>query len=211
MSSRPLPHVRRKTTEVRRAEIVAAAGEVAVTEGLDSVTLRRVADTIGVFPGLVNHYFPSVDGLVAEAFGAVMARDRDDTFAMIEVEANSYLDRMRRLLVYLVSRDRHRISLLWLAGWHSASSRPPLQIEILEQMHAWQARLSELIAAGVAAGEFRADDPAAAAGRILVAIDGITVVAGLQSELEYHSIGELVVATGERELGLRRGRLGITV
>ncbi|MDT7675852.1 MAG: hypothetical protein QOD82_3754, partial [Pseudonocardiales bacterium] len=41
------------------------AAELALANGLEALTLRRVAEALGVFPGLVNHYFPAVDELVA--------------------------------------------------------------------------------------------------------------------------------------------------
>ena len=57
---------RRKPTAERRAEIVTAACEIALA-----------------------------DGLVAEAFADVMTRDRDLTFAMIEAAAPGILDQFR--------------------------------------------------------------------------------------------------------------------
>lgn len=112
--ARPRQPARRKPTEQRRVEIVSAACQIALADGLDSVTLRRIADTLGVFPGLVSYYFPSVGDLVAEAFGDVMTHDRDETFAMIEATAPAHLLRMRELLLYMLNDDRDRISLLWL-------------------------------------------------------------------------------------------------
>ncbi|MFB6820824.1 TetR/AcrR family transcriptional regulator [Streptomyces virginiae] len=59
----------RKSPEARRAEIVETAAAVALAEGLECLTLRRIADELAVRPGLISHYFPSVEDLVAEAFG----------------------------------------------------------------------------------------------------------------------------------------------
>ena len=70
LSAAAPPSARRKPPEERRTEIVQAASVLALTEGLESLTLRRVADALGVVPGLVNHYFRSVEDLVAEAFTA---------------------------------------------------------------------------------------------------------------------------------------------
>src|SRR5688572_6821666 len=65
-ASRP----RRKPPEKRRDEIAAAAGRIAVTNGLAQLTAKRVADSVGVYPGLVNHYFRSSDDLAAAGFAA---------------------------------------------------------------------------------------------------------------------------------------------
>jgi AcrR family transcriptional regulator len=205
--ARPRPPARRKPTEQRRAEIVAAASEIALADGLDSVTLRRIADALGVFPGLVSYYFPSVADLVAEAFADVMTRDRDETFAMIEAAAPTPLFRLRALLHYMLSDDRDRISLLWLDAWHGARHRPVLQAELVAQMHAWDSRLAVLIQDGVAAGEFRTVDALVASARILATIDGLTVVAAIKSAVDNSTVGGLVIANAERELGLPPGEL----
>ncbi|MFB8144153.1 TetR family transcriptional regulator, partial [Streptomyces parvus] len=68
-SSVQRPRVR-KSPAARRAEIVDAAAAVALAEGLECVTLRRIGDDLGVRPGLISHYFPSAEELVAEAFGS---------------------------------------------------------------------------------------------------------------------------------------------
>jgi AcrR family transcriptional regulator len=205
---RSRPPARRKPTEQRRAEIVAAAGEIALTDGLDCLTVRRIADALGVVPGLVSHYFTAIDDLVAEAFGEVMAHDRDETFTMIEAAAApTCLSRMRELLAYLLTDDRDRISLLWLDAWHGARQRPALQAELVTQMQAWDRRVAALIQAGIDAGEFQADDALIASARILATVDGLTVVAAIKSMIDNSTVGDLVIATAERELGLPRGRL----
>ena len=61
--SSPLDAARRKPPKERRAEIIEAAAGIALADGLERVTARRVAEALGVFPGLVNHYFGSADDL----------------------------------------------------------------------------------------------------------------------------------------------------
>jgi AcrR family transcriptional regulator len=207
---RSRPPARRKPTEERRAEIVAAACEIALADGLDCLTLRRIADALGVFPGLVSHYFPSVEYLVAEAFADVMTQDRNETFAMIEAAAPAPLARMRAFLRYMLSDDRDRISLLWLDAWHGARQRPALQVALVAQMQSWESRLAALVQEGAATGEFRTADPLIASTRILAAVDGLTVVAAIKSAINNSDVGDLVIATAERELGLRPGQLAAT-
>ena len=206
MTSRPQTAARRKPAEERRSEIVSTASDIALAEGLDSLTLRRVADQLGVFPGLVNHYYPSVDDLVAAAFGEAAAAELDEIFALVDQEATP-LTRMRRLLVALVSEERDGISLLWLDALQAARRRPALRAELTGQMLAWQTRVSALIDDGVATGVFRAADSAAVAVRILAMIDGLSVQAAIRSAIDYGAVREMVFASTERELGLRSGRL----
>src|SRR5262249_30326246 len=77
MTSRATGKRVRKTPAEPRSEIVASAARSGLTEGLECVPLRRVADELGVQPGLVGHYFPAADELVAEAFTHATMRELD--------------------------------------------------------------------------------------------------------------------------------------
>jgi AcrR family transcriptional regulator len=205
MTSRPQATARRKPAHERRAEIVSAAGEIVLADGLASLTLRRVADDLGVFPGLVSHYFPSVDELLAEAFGAASSGELEEIFAIVGDDAP--LPRMRRLLAALASEDRDSISLLWLDAWHTSRHRPVLRDEVERQMDAWKNRVADLVSAGVRSGDFRVDDAAVTAVRLLALIDGLSVQAAVRSRVDYSTVRDLVMNTSERELGLSPGAL----
>ena len=73
VTSRPNATARRKPAGERLAEIIETSGAIAVAEGLDRVTAKRVAAELGVFPGLVSHYFATADELVATAFAHAAA------------------------------------------------------------------------------------------------------------------------------------------
>jgi AcrR family transcriptional regulator len=206
MTSRPHSPARRKSAHERRSEIVRTASEIALVEGLESLTLRRVADALAVFPGLVNHYFRSVDDLVAAAFGYAAGQELDELFGMLD-SAESPLTRTREVLRLLVSEDRDQISLLWLDAWHAVRRRPALRTELNTQALAWQSRLADLIDEGVRSGAFRTKDAAVVAMRVLAMIDGLSVQAAMRSTIDYDAVRELVFAITERELGLRAGEL----
>ena len=75
----PQPAARRKAPAQRRAEVIEAAAAIAVRDGLDKVTAKRVAAAIGVRAGLVDHYF-TADQLVAAAFALAAAAESDEVF-----------------------------------------------------------------------------------------------------------------------------------
>ena len=82
VTSRPQATARRKPASERLAEIIEAAAAIAVAEGLDRVTAKRVAAELGVFPGLVSHYFATADELVATAFAHAAASEREQNFGL---------------------------------------------------------------------------------------------------------------------------------
>ncbi|GAA4600709.1 AcrR family transcriptional regulator [Actinoplanes octamycinicus] len=202
MTSSPSPSRTRKTATDRRAEIVRAAGTVALAEGLESVTLRRVADELGVRPGLISHYFPAAEELVATAFGATASAELDELLPASDAPP---MERFRRFFAAAIGEMFDDVSRLWLNARHLSRYRPVLSAEVNRQQDNWHGRLTAVIADGIAAGEFRAGDAAVAATRILVAVDGVST---------YVNVGQIppeaaafAVLTAERELGLPTGSL----
>jgi AcrR family transcriptional regulator len=197
---------RRKPASERREEIIATATAIALEEGLESLTLRRVADELQVFPGLLHHYFRSVDDLLAVAFCTAATADIDEVFAEVDAHRTP-VARMRALLAAFLSPARDRLSLLWLDAWHAARRRPVLGAAVTRQMLADESRVGELIEEGIAAGAFRVVNSRMAARRILAVVDGLSIHAALTESLDFDAVQDLVVRTAERELGLRKGRL----
>ena len=70
----------------RREAIARAAADAIATRGLKQVTLRDIAAALGVTTGVLTHYFPSKDALVAftkaQAFDRHMARAREAVLAV---------------------------------------------------------------------------------------------------------------------------------
>lgn len=196
----------RKPPEERRAEILTTASALASEEGLESLTLRRVADELGVYPGLVSHYFQTVDELVVAAFRHAVTTESNELYAAV-ADQPCPLKRLRLLLEQLVSRERDGVSLLWLDAWSAYRHRPALAGEVTQLMAVDQHRLGDLIRDGVAAGQFTADDPLAAASRIYSVIDGLTVLAAVGAEFDHAAVRELVFTNAERELELGEGAL----
>jgi AcrR family transcriptional regulator len=196
----------RKPPAERQGEIVAAACRIALEEGLQTVTLRRVAEALGVVPGLVNHYFPVADDLAAAAFAAAAEAEREAVFSAAPAMADPAA-RLRAMLNLLCAEGSDAISLLWLDAWQASRSRPALRAEVGRQMEAWQKRLAALISEGVAAGQFRVTDVAAAAMRVLALIDGMSVQAAIPQRMSYQAVRDMVMSNSELELGLPSGGL----
>jgi len=190
----------------RRHEIVAAASRIAVGEGLERVTAKRVAAELGVVPGLINHYFGSVDDLVAAAFGHAAEAERAVVFGTVSAGTGP-LDELNRLLAAFLQPDRDPVSLLWLDAWQASRRRPALLTEVVRQMEADTAQLSMLITRGIESGQFVTVDAASTALRIMALIDGLSIQAATRTQIDYSVVVELVVSTIQSELGLAPGEL----
>lgn len=197
---------RRKSPSDRTAEIIAVASAMALADGLESLTLRRVADALGVKAGLISHYFPSADALVVKAFGVATERELTEIFESLE-KLEGPEDRLVALIQMLLGPDYADMSLLWFNAWHASRHRPGLSEEVVDQMNHWVRRVSALISEAATAGFIRVDDPQKAATRILAMIDGLSVRHAVGSKLDYGIVQELAREVAERELGLPQGTL----
>ncbi len=196
----------RKDPATRRAEIVAAAGAVALAEGLECVTLRRVADDLGVRPGLISHYFPSADDLVAEAYGSAAADELDILMPAADRDESPTV-RLARFFTRTIGEPYDEMSRLWVNVRHLSRYRPLLAQRVRRQEAAWRERLGELIADGIDAGDFVTDDPDAVVMMILVVLDGLSAHVNTDTIARPDTVLTMGAALAERELGLPPGTL----
>ncbi|WP_372351820.1 TetR/AcrR family transcriptional regulator [Streptomyces sp. KL116D] len=201
------PKRTRKPPEERRAEIVGAAARVALAEGLELITLRRVADELGVRPGLIGHYFPAADDLVAEAFGYAATGERETLLPAAEEEL-APVDRLALFLVRLTGGDYADLSRLWLNARHLSRFKEPLRRAVAAQETATRGELVALIGEG----GFEAEGGALrAAVHILIAVDGMGTYANADDsgdpQVDGLDLGDLVIEAAESRLGLPPGTL----
>jgi AcrR family transcriptional regulator len=205
--SRPDRATRRKLPEERRAEIIETASAIARSEGLDKVTARRVAEALGVFPGLINHYFRSADELVAAAFNHAASQEHHEVFGHAE-GATTPLERIQRVLdQWLNIEPTDPMDVVWFDAWQASRRRPALAAVVIERMNADLARLEALIRAGNDAGVLHAADPAAASVCIMALVDATSVNTAIRDAIDYTPVIEMAFTATESTLGLSAGSL----
>lgn len=182
------------------------AARVALTEGLECVTLRRIAEELSVRPGLISHYFPSAEELVAEAF-AVAALGELDSLLPADRPDGTPTRYLARYFALSTGEAYDDISRLWINARHLSRYRPVLRERVAEMELASDERLETLIREGVERGEFHTDDPRATAIQILVVLDGLGAHANTDRTDRPATVTRMAVTTAERELGLERGAL----
>lgn len=177
------------------------ASRLIAAHGVHSLTLRSVADELGVATGLISHYFASIDDLVTEGFAqaATSSLDAWDAYARV---APTPLGQLRRLLDYRRHRTDFPVPLLWVDGWQAAYNAPRMREEVVRQMAHAQVILTAIINDGIDAGQFSTTDARTSASRILATAHAVTIQAVLQNDEEFLLVADFVLATAERELGL---------
>lgn len=82
----------------RRGQLIAAAYRVAVRDGLDQLTARRVAAEAGASPGLVFFHFGSMDGLSAALLDQLLEAALDAAVTPAVAALPTALQRLRELV-----------------------------------------------------------------------------------------------------------------
>ncbi|MFD5214364.1 TetR family transcriptional regulator [Microbacterium sp. NPDC058345] len=204
MTSTPARPRTRKSPEARRGEILRAASAIALSEGLERITLRAVAERLDVRPGLVTHYFPAAEGLVVEAFVDAASAQRERLFR----DDGSPLERIARFVAHADGTDALPLARLWLNARHLSRFIPGLATALEEQEKLDEARLRQVVEAAIAEGEVPACDAGDTAIRILMALDGKGAYANDRAPYTDEVYLHFVSDYAEWALGLPRGRLG---
>lgn len=154
--------------------ILDALVAVVAADGLDGVTVRRVAQQAGVSIGAVQHHYPTKDAMLIAAMehvsGEVMVRLQAAAAA-----AASAVGRLRAVLVVLAaagppSRDS---AVVWLNFAARAASDPAMAEIYHREWQQVEDGLAEFLTGLVGDGR----DPRDAAALLLALTDGIAVTA----------------------------------
>ncbi|WP_199873700.1 TetR/AcrR family transcriptional regulator [Streptomyces sp. Root369] len=164
----------RLTVAERREELLRAAIEQIEARGVAAVRIADVASALGVSNALVLYHFATKEKLVAAAF-TYAAEDDLAHLRKLLGRRTSALRRLRAAVRWYAPTGQAKGWRLWIEGWAVALREPALQEVTRDLDRRWKAALAEVIAEGVAAGEFRCPDPQATALRLTALLDGLAV------------------------------------
>ncbi|MFD7709380.1 TetR/AcrR family transcriptional regulator [Streptomyces sp. NPDC059786] len=188
----------------RRQELLRAAIEQIEARGVAAVRIADVAAALGVSNALVLYHFSTKEKLVAEAF-AFAAEDDLARLRKLLARRTSALRRLRAAVRWYAPTGQAKGWRLWIEGWAAALREPVLREVTQDLDRQWKAAITEVIAEGVAAGEFTCPDPTGTALRLTALLDGLavqmTAYPGAVSRTRAQAWADDALA---RELGLER-------
>ncbi|MGW1543336.1 TetR family transcriptional regulator C-terminal domain-containing protein [Streptomyces sp. NPDC002309] len=158
----------------RREELLRAAVEQIEVRGVAAVRIADVASALGVSNALVLYHFSTKERLVAAAF-AYAAEDDLAHLAKLLGRRTTAERRLRAAVRWYAPTGPAKGWRLWIEGWAAALREPALREVTRDLDKRWKAAIAEVIAEGVAAGEFRCPDPMGAALRLTALLDGLAV------------------------------------
>ena len=176
MSQRTAPSrkpQRRQSTEVRRTQIADAARKVAVKYGSEHVTVRRIANEIGISEGALYRHFRSKHDILS----LMVERIQEDIVAGIVKGAagRTPLGVLESALQNHMSsiEQRKSVSFQVIAEIISLGDKK-LNRQASEALDRYTAHIAELLSQGIEAGEIRKDVvPEETAILITAAIQGL--------------------------------------
>lgn len=168
-SSRPRT---RKQPAERAAEIVTAATAIAREQGLSALTLRAVAERAGVASGLVAHYQPSMDELIARVYADLVDEEVRDVEQVVGTIAEP-AERLGALIDTLMDGARVELTVVWVEGWAMARRNEPLALAVRAQMQRWQSLVEGIVTDGCRTGAFSTTEPGEVAWELIGMIDGL--------------------------------------
>jgi TetR/AcrR family transcriptional repressor of bet genes len=165
--------------EERRAELAAAVWSIASREGLEAVTVRRVAEEAGWSTGALVHYFEAKEELLLFAFRTVADRV-GRRLAQAEERTSEPLELARAQLVEGLPLDTERRAevRVWFAFLGLALTRPALARAQRVTYRAWRDRIADRLRDAQEHGDLRAQvDCAAEAAALVALVDGLAIQA----------------------------------
>lgn len=158
----------------RRQQILRAAAAAVTEVGFGRVTVRRLADQLEVSPGLLHHYFGSVDEAIEQAFALLAAETREELERAVDPRAEP-AEQLAQLIDYFVPEPDDRVSVRWLEAAAEATRNPALRTPVKELNEHFHDMIVAIIRQGVRTQAFTCDHPEVT-GRLLGALlAGVTI------------------------------------
>ncbi len=129
----------------RRQELAAAVWRVVETDGLEGLTMRRIAREASWSVGAVAHYFPTKDALLSVAHK--LAMDRETRRYQEQAAAASGLAALEAVARAAVcpTPDARTSSLMWLAFLPRATCREDFRAAQKREQTEWREYLAALL------------------------------------------------------------------
>ncbi|GGS83491.1 MULTISPECIES: TetR/AcrR family transcriptional regulator [Streptomyces] len=201
-----MARVRLSVAERREELLRAAIGQIEA-RGVAAVRIADVAASLGVSNALVLYHFSTKEKLVAAAF-TYAAEDDLAHLRKVVGRRTTALRRLRAAVRWYAPTGQAKGWRLWIEGWAVALREPALREVTRELDKQWKAAIAQVIAEGVADGEFACADPAGTALRLTALLDGLAVqLTSYPGAVARSRAQEWVDEALARELGLSRKAL----
>lgn len=143
----------------RRGEILQCFTEMVAERGYDEVSIRDVAEALGISKGTILHHFRSKEALLEQVHSEYMRRRLAEAADFL-AEFDDPVDQLQ-LIVYqlMLSQQDDRAATVAFSREIVRSAEEEVMAEVRAMRDEYSARVIEIIRRGVQSGAFEAVDP----------------------------------------------------
>jgi AcrR family transcriptional regulator len=135
------------------------------------VSIPAVAARLDVRKRAVLALWPSDDALVAMAFSRVVGAEL--THVQDDVLSHESPPQQLAVLLGSLAEPVPHLDALWVESWSLGRRKRALGAAVRTEEDAWHTLVATVIRAGIASGDFAADDPDEVATHLLAVVDGV--------------------------------------
>jgi TetR/AcrR family transcriptional repressor of bet genes len=175
----------------RRRELVEASWNVIANDGIESLTMRRVASAAGCTTGRISHYFSSREELLSSALSA--AHDEAER-RMIAIAKSALPARERLKLVAYEGLPLDAVRLrewkVWIVFWAAAASSSSLSDQNRARYRGWRNLLLRLFADIESLSK---SDSQRRVDELLALVDGLGIRVALNSSASLRKLARTTI------------------
>jgi AcrR family transcriptional regulator len=198
--------VARMQPDQRRAAILDAAVAEVAERGFARTTSRHVAARAGVTHGLLHHYFPDHQSLLAAAFEKMALEETDEVNEALASDRDP-LAQLRGITEPYGPGGGAEAYRFWLEAWSEAAHSDTMRATSERLSLVWHDLVRGVIERGNAAGVFRCADPDETAWMVIALSDAYALHQQSGAGVEPDVMLAVTRRLTERELGLDPGTL----
>jgi AcrR family transcriptional regulator len=147
----------------RRREILQCFTEMVAERGYDEVSIRDVAEALGISKGTILHHFRSKESLLEELHGDYMRRRLAEVHELL-AEFDDPVDQLMLIVYQLMLAQRDdRAATVAFAREIVRFAEEDVMSEVRSMRHEYSNLVTEIIARGVKSGDFGDVDPSMSA------------------------------------------------
>jgi TetR/AcrR family transcriptional regulator, fatty acid metabolism regulator protein len=160
----------------RRDEIVRAALRLILKMGSNQVTLADIAEQVGVSKGLISYYFPKKEDVFVAVLEQIIERLTGDFDSFRRADAPAF-DKLKMIFNNLFGNEKRARRYYTVVIDYMAQAIRERQVQEYTQLiyGSYRQYMEEIIAEGIATGEFREVDPRRSASMVLGLMEGLVL------------------------------------
>jgi AcrR family transcriptional regulator len=160
----------------RRDEIVRAALRLILKMGYNQVTLADIAEQVGVSKGLISYYFPKKEDVFVAVLEQIVARLTSDFDSFRRADASSF-EKLQMIFNNLFGNEKRARRYYTVVIDYMAQAIRDRQVQEYTEViyDSYRRYMEDIIAEGIASGEFRQVDPRRSASMVLGMMEGLVL------------------------------------